>query len=75
MAGDLKLQIDADQLKIRDLDTLESGKGLYGLIQRVVIGCEVDGKAVHVGELPMPRLREIGEAIAEAVKGLADPNA
>ena len=75
MKGDLKLQIDADNLKIRDLDTLESGKGLYGLIARVVIGCTLDGKAVDVGDLPMPRLREIGEAIAEAVKTLADPNA
>ena len=75
MAGDLKLQIDADQLKIRDLDVLETGKGLYGLIQRVVLDCRVDGKTVDVGDLPMPRLREIGGAIAEAVKGLADPNA
>ena len=75
MSNDLRIQIDADQLKIKDLDTLESGRGLYGLIQRVVISCALEGQPVDVGELPMPRLREIGAAIAEAVKGLADPNA
>jgi hypothetical protein len=73
--SELKVRIDADQLKIKDLEVLESGRGLYGLIQRVVVGCTVDGQAINVGELPMPRLREVGAAIAEAVKGLADPNA
>lgn len=75
MAGELKVQIDADKLVIRDLDTLETGSGLYGLITRVVIGCTLDGQPVDVGDLPLPRLREIGTAIAEAVKGLSNPNA
>lgn len=72
---EVRVKIDADKLKIKDLKALETGDGLYDLIARVVDEAKVDGVVVETDDLPMSSLKQIAEGIGEAIKGLSDPNA
>jgi hypothetical protein len=73
--AEIRVKIDGDRLLIDDIEVLETGKGLHGLIVRVVDEVTIDGTVVETGKVPLRYLKSIGEAIGVAIKGLSDPNA